>query len=484
MILNRNKIKNTKGGLYYKSTLNANLDYFSGASRFDSINVLKRKFKRAYKENRNLALKNLLHVLDIRGGKGERNVFKASFSALIEESLPDSKLVLNTIIELGRADYLLVALDTNLEDDMVELIKKVLTDDLNQENPSLLAKWMPSIRTHNKNNLAAKRLCKKLGYKESEYRKMLSHLRSKINIVEKSLTLKNYDKIDFEKVPSKAMLKYRNCFYTKMTDEYESYLEAVKNNKAKINANNLQTHEIIKKLVGDDWGWPWEARENNIISDTERCLLDQMWNNQENVLKTDDNILVVADTSGSMLSYNKLPISTSIGLAIYFAERNNGIYKNKFITFSSNPILQEISGKDIFEKVNNIKPIVAHTDIDKVFKLILNSAKNCDLKPNELPSKIILISDMEFDEGVYSKSRTNFLGWKKAFKNSGYNLPEIVFWNVAGNTQGYPVTKKDGDCIMVSGFSPKILSNLDNLEEFTPLNYMMETLSKYDSYIK
>ena len=91
---------------------------------------------------------------------------------------------------------------------------------------------------------------------------------------------------------------------------------------------------------------------------------------------------------------------------------------------------------------------------------------------------------MEFDRGVYSESGTNFEGWKQAFKNEGYKLPIIIFWNVAGNTKGVPVTKFDNDVALISGFSTNILENLLTLENYTPTNIMLEKLAIYLEMLK
>ena len=305
---------------------------------------------------------------------------------------------------------------------------------------------------------------KELNMNEKEYRKTLSKIRTVINIVEKNLTEKKYQNIDFNKVPSKAMLKYNNVFLKNMKDEFEKYKEEVKKGNSKINTEGLFAYEIIKK----------------VLSNSDDSLCDIMWNKQKDVLNgCNSNVLVMADTSGSMTCFNSIPFYTSIGLALYTAERNNGFFKNHFLTFSSKPQLYEVKGNTLKEKVLNIKPYVENTDIDKAFELILNTAIENNLEQNELPSHLLIISDMEFDKGVYSKEGTNFKGWKKSFLENGYNLPNIIFWNVAGSTKGLPVTVFDNDVSMISGFSTNILNNLLTLENYSPLELMFDKLNTY-----
>jgi len=461
-----NTITNTKGSKYYATTYDSNLDVFTFVSRYNSDEEIIRLFNNALNENEEIALANLLYILDIRSGKGERRIFKTIFKYLCINHTSSALRVLPFISELGRYDYILEGIDTPIEKEVISLIKKQLEIDMNSDSPSLLAKWLPSHRTHNVNSKIAKKIMMGLNMTEKEYRQILSMLRNKLNIVEKNLTEKRYENIDFSKVPTKAMLKYTNAYNKRMSKEYSEYKDSVKKGETKINTEGLFAYEIIKKLL-------WGTR-------TDEELLDLMWDNQKDVLKgCNTNVLVMADTSGSMTSYGGIPYATSIGLALYTAERNTGIFKNYFITFSSDPYLCEIKGNTIKEKVSNIPSIVANTDIDKAFDLILKTAKEQNLKEEELPSHLLIISDMEFDVGVYSGSGTNFGGWKNAFENEGYKLPIVIFWNVAGSTRGLPATKFDNDVAMISGFSTNILENLLTLDEYTPTNVMLEKLSIY-----
>ena len=457
-------IENSKGGMYHHTSYNANLDLYAGISRNDSVEKIIKVFSNAYNEDRVLALANLLYILDIREGKGERRLFKTIFAHLSYTNPDDAKIILSYISSLGRYDYILEGLYTGIENDVVDLIKTTLKSDLESNNPTLLAKWLPSHRTHGVNSNVAKYLIKKLGMSEKEYRQTLSKLRSKINIVEKNLSTKNYDKIKFEEVPTKAMLKYTETFDREINERFTEYKKSLVKGETKVNTAGLFCYEVVKKVLSYS---------------CDEVVLDAMWKSQKNIETGDRNILVVADTSGSMTWDGGLPYASALGLSIYTAERNKGIFKDKFITFSSRPLLQEIKGKTIVEKVFNIKSICDNTDIDKVFELILKSMKDSNSTQEDLPSHIIIISDMEFDEGTYSKGGTNFDGWKKAFKKEGYELPKIIFWNVAGRTNGLPVTKNDNDVIMVSGFSTNLLEDMFDIENFNPVDQMVSALNKY-----
>lgn len=464
-------IENSKGGQYYATTYNANLDFYSSLSRFNKTNSINLKFANALNENKLIALANLLYTLDIREGKGERRIFKTAFKYLCLNDFDSAKIIIPFIGQLGRYDYLLEGLHTPAEEDVVRYISKTIEKDLSCDNPSLLAKWLPSHKNGNKTNQESKYLMKQLGITEEKYRKILSSLRKKINIVESKLTNKEYDAINYEQVPSKAMLKYKKAFKRNDAEAYNEYLGSVKKGEKKINTKGLFAYEIVKEV--------WSKGKKD------ETLLDMLWENQKDVLKgLTKNVLVVADTSGSMTCCNRIPLASSIGLAIYTAERNSGLFKDMFITFSSRPSLQLVQGKTICDKVKNIRTIIDSTDIDKVFQLILDTMEKGKGTQEDLPSHILIISDMEFDYGVYSDGGTNFQGWKKIFEEKGYQLPKIIFWNVAAYTNGCPVTKYDNDVIMVSGFSKNLLENMFDLENYKPEEYMLNTLQKYIDMLK
>jgi uncharacterized protein with von Willebrand factor type A (vWA) domain len=470
-MLKKQTVLNSKGGEYYNSTYNDNLDLFSGVNRYTDTDKMIKIFKNAFNEDKNLATANLLYFLDIRNGKGERKVFKTLFKELCSLDKEYAIIVLNNISKLGRYDYILEALETPLKENVLNLIHEQLKEDMISENPSLLAKWLPSIKRHGKRDMKAVQLVKELEFRsEANYRKFLRILRDKIKIVEHNLSNKDYD-IDFEKVPTKAMLKYRKAFSNHCKDKYSDYLQKADKGEAKVNTKGLYCYDIINKIY---------CRSH--FTEEERHLYNAMWEQQKDILAgNNSNILVMADTSGSM-TWEKNAIETSIGLAIYMAERNHGIFKDYYMTFSSRPLLQKVKGVDIVDKVQNVECIVDNTDIDKAFKLLLETCVENALSQEDIPSHIIIISDMEFDRGVYSEQGTNFEGWKKAFKDAGYKLPQIVFWNLG--VRGFPVTKFDEDVCIINGFSTSIFENLLDLEHFTPVGVMMSTLKKYIEIIE
>ena len=490
-----------------ESTLNFNLDMFAYSSRDPKQNYEKNKnrFKNALIENDEIALANLLYTLDIRNGKGERALFKSYFSALIEMNKDYAIQILPYISELGRWDYVFEGIGTEIEENVYELIRAYLMIDIKNYNDnkpvSLLAKWLPSIKTHNKKNYFAVKLAKKLNLTEKEYRKILSKLRDRLNIVEKHITNKEYEKIDYIKVPSKAMVKYKNLFFTKDEIRFNDFIEKLKGTK-KPKYDNLFMNDFSKMYLKDlvDIGvFPFsgitinEAYKNAVsrvikglsqkeLEDRqillqrfkdEKNLINTMWKKQSKI-EFDKNVLVIADTSGSMQG---TPFETAISLAIYISQNNKSEqWRNRFMIFSSDCVVYSYDKDSEFtDIIDGIPIIMTNTNIDKAFKKILNDSVEKNLPQLD---EVIIISDMEFDAVQDKKNMSNFKYWKSEFAKHNYELPKIIFWNVARDVESFPVTKLDYGTCLVSGYSKNILKSIIDIENFNPIDIMLKTLEE------
>ena len=487
-----------------ESTLNFNLDMFAYSSRYYKQNYEKNKnrFKNALIENDEIALANLLYTLDIRNGKGERALFKSYFYTLIEMNKDCAIQILPYIPELGRWDYVFEGIGTEIEENVYELIRAYLMMDIknyNENKPvSLLAKWLPSIKTHNKKNYFAVKLAKKLNLTEKEYRKILSKLRDSLNIVEKHITNKEYEKIEYISVPSKAMVKYKNLFFTKDEVRFKEFIEELKDSK-KAKYDNLFMNDFAKMYldnlmkIGINYFYERTIKEacrllfnNFFLKDLEENsqILSQNFKNEKNLINTmwkkqskiefDKNVLVIADTSGSM---EGTPFETAISLAIYISQNNKSEeWRNKFIIFSSDCIEYSYDKDAEFTDIIDSIPLIAeNTNIDKVFKKILNDSIEKNLPQLD---EVIIVSDMEFDMVQNKKNMSNFKHWKSEFAKYNYELPKIIFWNVARNVESFPVTKLDYGTCLVSGYSKNILKSIIDIENFDPIDIMLKTLEK------
>lgn len=449
------------------------LDLFAtiGGLRHVSDSEIITRFTRAWAENPDVAVKILFFARDIRGGLGERKVFRVILNHLANNASSCVYKNLWAVSELGRYDDLLGLLDSPVKQEVVALIKAQINADINsivrgRDTISLLGKWLPSANASNSDTKRyARILARELGITEANYRRTLSKLRAKITIIENNLREKDYT-FDYEKQPSKAMLKYRKAFLRNDEKRYNNFLGRVARGETKLNTGTLYPYDIIRPIV------------NDAINPRERQSLDVTWNAQVDFTRG-ENALVVVDGSGSMYNGgNPSPAEVALSLGIYFAERNKGRFANHFITFSETPRLVEIKGKDIYEKVNYCKTFdeVANTNIKAVFNLILKTAVKNELPQSELPETMYIISDMEFDECAKKADVTNFEYAKKTFAEHGYKLPTVIFWNVQSRNEQQPVCMNEQGVVLVSGASPRIFSMIQS-GNLSPMTFMLETLN-------
>ncbi len=461
------------GAVTYESTQSDCLDLFAtiGAIRRQSDAEIMSRFMKAFAENRELAMKILFHGRDIRGGLGERRVFRVILQWLAENEASALRKNLALIPEYGRFDDLLCLLDTPCAVDALALIRKQLHADMaSEDSVSLLAKWLPSVNASDPATVkTAKRIAGFLKMNAAEYRKTLSALRRKIDILENRLREKDYS-FAYSEQPSKAMLKYRSAFFRNDYERYNAFLEDVALGKETMHTGTVLPYEVIKPCFRSPWGTP--------LSESERKALNTTWNALED-FTNGENALVVVDGSGSMYGGfgEPTPIQVAISLGIYYAERNKGSFANHFITFSMNPQMVEIKGRDIAEKVRYCMSYneCANTDVKKVFELILHTAVKNHVPRSQMPSKIYIISDMEFDWCAKNSSLTNFEYAQQRFEEYGYRLPDVVFWNVDSRHANQPVTMNEQGVALVSGCNPRIFSMVSG-EIQTPYMLMMKVL--------
>ncbi|MBQ3756156.1 MAG: DUF2828 family protein [Oscillospiraceae bacterium] len=466
-----NKTYTENGSVTYRSTGRDCLDLFAtiGALRRESEQEITARFLRAYAEDPDLAMKILFYGRDVRGGLGERRVFRILLRWLAV-SKPESVVRnLPYVAEYGRWDDVLVLLDTPCRAEALALLKQQFDADLaalsSDGDVSLLGKWLPSVNASNDETIrAAKQIANAFGLSDRDYRKTLTKLRAQIRILENNLRERDYT-FDYSKQPSKAMFKYRKAFLRNDAERYGAFMQRVSTGEVKLNTGALYPYEIIEKAYHCD--------------DAERLSLDATWRALADYTQ-DENALVVADGSGSMYWGGKpMPAAVAQSLAIYFAEHNRGAFRNYFITFSMNPRLVEIKGRDIVDKARYCETFneCANTNIQKVFELVLNAAVRNRVPQKDLPSTLYIISDMEFDSCAAGASLTNFEYAAKLFRQAGYRLPNVVFWNVSSRNQQQPVTMNEQGVALVSGCSPRIFSMVmeGSLDPFTFMLSVIDT---------
>lgn len=467
-----NRTRTENGAVTHLTAGSDCLDLFAaiGAMRGAEDRRILDSFHRAWAEDPDLAMKLLFYARDVRGGLGERRIFRVILKDMAVREPASVRKNIAYIAEYGRYDDLLCLLGTPCEADAVHVIRTQLDEDLRAlEAPdggvSLLAKWLPSVNASNGETVrAAKHLARALGMTDAAYRKTLSVLRERIRLIENNLRERDYT-FDYEKQPSRALYKYRAAFQRNDGERYAAFLDRVEAGQATMHTGALAPYDIVRPFF------------NRTLSLETRRAADVTWNALED-FTGGENALVVADGSGSMYGGGEpLPISVALSLAIYFAERNTGAFHNHFITFSGNPRLVEIKGKDIFEKVDYCHRYeeVANTNIQRVFERILEAAVKNRVPQKDMPAALYIISDMEFDCCADGAGLTNFQYAKALYARHGYALPRVVFWNVANRHRQQPVTKNEQGVVLVSGSGARVFGMLKS-GALDPYAFMLEVL--------
>lgn len=442
-----NKTETLNGAKAYKSTKNAVLDLFSswGGMRGKDILPLLRS---AINDDLHLTLRCCLWGRDIRGGAGERDLFRTSLLHIADCGFPTLHKLIHRIPEVGRWDDLLVLHSTQYWPTVVELINQALKDD-----NGLCAKWMP------RKGIIAQTLQKDLGMTPKQYRKTLVHL---TKVVETQMCANKWDEINYEQVPSKAHQIYKQAFKRHSPDKYQSYLGKLTKGEAKVKAGAVYPYEIIRQV--------------NVPE-----LMEAQWKAQPDYVPEGISFLPIIDCSGSMgnLRYTTgtvQPIEVAISLGLYLSERNKSIFKDMFITFSEDPQFQYVKGnlQDRMKQMSTAEWGMS-TNIQAVFDKLLVLACENKVHQKDMPTHMIIVSDMQFDQCC--KSGNNQKEIMRQFKKAGYKAPILVFWNV--NDHGNkPVTEQRENTVLVSGFSPSVMKTLlkADIESITPIAQMMETL--------
>lgn len=458
----------TENGMVTNTTSsNGCVDLFFtiGASRNADEQTLINNFIRALDHDKLAATKIIFWARDVRGGAGERRVFRDILQYLAENHTDIVLKNLHLISEYGRWDDLFSLIGTKVETEVLQLIKSAL-----HSANGLCAKWLPRPNVSNKiKKNQASVIRKFLKLTPKEYRQFISR---KSNTVEQLMCSKNWSAIDYSKVPSKALSDYAKSFHKNDSRRYAEFLLSVEKGETKINAGALYPYDAVKNLKygeAKSANLQWEALPNYM----ENCK---------------ERVLPVCDVSGSMQvnatpSISCLDISVSLGL--YISERNVGSFKDAFITFSESPELQYLKGnlKERYDQLSTANWGMS-TDIEVVFDLILNKAVEQKVPESEMPTMILILSDMEFNQaGGEDWNKTAQELFESKYQKHGYNMPKIVYWNLASRHKNIPVKFGEDGTAMISGFSPSILKSILSGENISPLKIMNATINskRYDA---
>lgn len=448
----------TNGATAYKSTNSTVLDFFGKAASMRGTDT-SQLFEKALASNPEMAIRALLWLRDVRGGAGERKAFRDNLNSAMNSFADDAfrKRFVSKVVEVGRWDDLFSLFDTNHERiALLEIQKGLGIAD------SLCAKWMP------RKGLNAEKIRKHLKLTPKQYRKLLVGL---TEVVETKMCSNQWGEIEYQKVPSNAHNIYRAAFGKHSPEKYEQYKQQLKSGEVKINSSTLYPHQIVKTLHSDP------------------VIANAQWKSLPDYVPENSFALPMIDLSSSMSSvhvsdsYTALDISVALGL--YTATKSKGTFSGLWLNFSDNPQLYKLKTDNLESAYKSLdfNNWGGSTNIEAAFNLILQVAKENSLSQEDMPSTLIIFSDMQFN--VASKgNQTTFKTSQKLFEDSGYVLPKIVFWNLCGSTNNVPVIKDESGAVLVSGFSPALMKSVlsDNLESFTPENMMLEVLMQ-DRYM-
>ena len=468
------------GAATYATSGSFCLDFFScaGAIRYESEKAIISRFSKAYIEDPDLAVKLLFFTRDIRGGLGERRVFRILVRWLCKNRPESIRKNIRYFSEFGRYDDLLCLLGTPLEEAAVEEIGSVLAADIRamekDEPVSLLGKWLPSVNASSSRTVKqAKILIRLLGMTDASYRKTLSALRRRVRIIENSLREKDYT-FDYGSQPSRALFKYRAAFRRNDEERYVAFLESVSRGEKTMHTKNVAPYELVMPYLQNTL----RVQDAFAMSRGEEQVLNTTWEALPDYVGSGRSLAVI-DTSGSMYMSRTgiAPAAVALSLGLYFAERIDGEFRDHFISFSEHPQLIRIKGRTFVDRLRYVisKQEVANTNIEAVFDLILRTAVKHHLPKSEMPDRIFILSDMEFDMCAKGSGLTNFESAKRSFAGYGYALPQIVFWNVASRNTQVPVKMNEQGVILLSGVTPMLFS-MATKGDIDPYAFMMSVI--------
>ena len=489
---NTRKTLTENGAVAYATSGKYLLDFNFKLSQYRNMSVgdIQHDFTKVFFEDPLVATKFVFYVGDVRGGLGERKVFNACIGWLADNKPGIALAVLKFVPEYTRWDNLIkLVANTNVNKTVLDIIKSQLRSDIvnmkKHKSVSLCAKWMPSINASSKETKKlAHNICHQLGATPRDYRKMLSALRKYIDIVEVKMSSNDWGSIDYTAVPSQANLKYNDAFLRQDTDRRRAYLASLQKGETKINASVAQPHEIVRK-----YDMKYSTKKADVA-------LEEMWKALPDICV--ENSLVVRDGSGSMTTRvgngktSCLDVATA--LAIYCAEHNSEEWKNKFITFSSEPKFVDLSNcKTLRDKLVRCykEDDCSNTNIEATMKLILRTALKNHCKQEDMPKNIIIISDMQFDGSRSHRSYwSSGMCWDESlfdeisreYAKHGYKLPRICFWNVCSRDfNTIPMQKNELGLVLCSGFSTTNMKMFMS-GKFDPYEILLEQINnkRYD----
>lgn len=469
--VNSNRTRTENGAATFDSSGSALTDLFFaiGASRGKDITNL---FVRALSEDKDIAIRTMLWARDVRGGSGERQTVR-NLLQYLESTDPEMVIrLIPKIAELGRFDDLFIFKTAPVKLAAFGFYREAL-----MQGNGLAFKWAPREKSAKRD--IAREFMKFLEMSPTRYRKFLA---SNTKVIEQNMCAKDWTGINYSHVPSVASARYRKAFYKNDADRYAAYVQALTKpetavEKVKVNASAIFPYDVIKNLF-DEYGYSYGRKS---INETDRNLIRAQWKALPTVSL--NNVLPVVDVSGSMMtpvSGSTQALHISVGLGLYLTERQEGAFKNVICSFSERPALYTVSG-EIDQKIKHAMSMQwgMSTNLEAAFKLILDHAVKHNVPQHEMPKTLLILSDMEFNQCVQGGSKdTLYENARKQFNKAGYNLPQVVFWNLNARNRNNPVEFNTSGTALISGYSPNVAKALMEGDVPNPLAMLKKTVMK------
>jgi hypothetical protein len=464
----------TENGMKAFATSDSTLVDLFGKIGSNRGRILENDFVAALAEDENLAVRILLWARDVREGAGERAQFRGLLSVLEKINPALAGKLMFKIPELGRWDDLFVYADPINRRNALRMYADALMD-----GNKLSAKWAPRLESSKRATTAnakrklqnAKDLAKFMMLSPKEYRQLLSRISS---TVENQMCAKQWNEINFSHVPSVASARYQKAFGRNAGEAYSAYIRELqkpqeqRDPKAKVNAGAVYPYDVVKSVT----------RGNEAVANAQ-------WDALPNYMG-EAKIMPMVDVSGSMsvqLVSGLSAMDVAVSLGLYLSDKAVSDFKDMFITFTRDARIQVLKGS-LSQKIRQIKGEVGYdTNLASAFDSLLITAKRGKVAPENMPSYILVLSDMQFNASyIRGSSESAFEMARRKYADAGYKLPQIIFWNLAARASAdqSPVKMGDNGVCMVSGFSPSIMTSIlsVDVDELTPWNMMLKTIMK------
>lgn len=506
----------------HSSTHDVHLDFFGSVVRQMRTRVVKKikiktsdpenlrkcvaLFQKAVKIDPKVAIALVFHLRDPRGGKGEKDLaivcmlwlrsaypltYISNLEAFIDYGcFKDLHRVVKSVHKnsepiLGEKSWIELEYAAEVISHDLEVLKN--WDRASDEKPpafTLCAKWLPSVNKQNFNreengsqgSLMASLLFpptenKHAGWSEKQYRYALRDLRAALNVVEQKMSARQWDKINFETLPSCAHNLYREALKKHQPEKYQAYLDALKVGEAKINSTGMEPHVLLR---------PYSKSRDAPIDQT----IEGQWKDMISKLKSHrdkiraesriDEVLddfAIVDVSGSMVG---IPMEVAIALGLILSELSTGPLAGKVCTFHETPTIFDVKGETLLDRYRCLAsaPWGGSTNLWKAFQLLLDMGVTV--------RNFFIFTDMHFDQANRGNNWSDsYTILKEMFEKKGLKIPNIIFWNLRASTVSFPTTSSTPGVAMVSGYSPQLMKIFMSADTFDPVSIMMNTIHPY-----